>query len=177
MLRICTYPLKGMQILVATSVSAWVHLHTCKPGIKPYDPNPVQLTPVQAHAKWRRLQILYIRLNIATAVHTRRHVKVVSFINVSSALNSVPRQNATQALCRFNFLASTPDAARTRSRHPLHSTGTVRRAHMDQTLSPHTPSSPWTVHRKHLERTTAPLEARPSYCIQARNACACSLFS
>jgi hypothetical protein len=77
---------------------------------------------------------------------------------------------------RFNFLTSTPDAAGSRSRHPLHSTGTVRRAQMDQTLSPHNPSSPWRVHRKHLERTTAPLEARPSYCIQARNACACSCF-
>jgi hypothetical protein len=97
-LRIRTSTLNNMQILVETSISVCVHVFLHKVCIKPYDPNPVHLAPIQAHAKWWRLQILHIRHNTATAVHTRRHFKSISFINVSSKPNPEPSQNALQAV-------------------------------------------------------------------------------
>lgn len=93
----------------------------------------------------------FIRHNIATAVHTRRHVKVIKFINVSSTPNSVylskrqpgnPGSRANQlpylhpGCCSLSLSAPT-------SRHRKHKAGTH-----GQTLTPHTLSSPpWRVHR------------------------------
>lgn len=76
-------------------------------------------------------------------------------------------------------ILSTPDAARSRSRNPLHATGSPRRASVIRREQMDKPK----VHTLHeggfigtTWRTTAPPGARPSYCILGQERL-CMLFA